>query len=145
MWQFLYTDDLLLHLEKAGIGCHWNHHYVGAACYADDIVLHAPSPSALRYMSQTCSDFAESHNLSFNAAKTQLMKFSMCPSTSIAEFVFCGQILTCCESMSHLGHILSSDLSDDADIVSVKKDMSQRELFASYFCSLQSFNISASK
>ena len=36
----VYINDLLLHLEKAGIGCHWNHHYVGAACYADDIVLH---------------------------------------------------------------------------------------------------------
>ena len=38
----VYIDDLLLQLETAGIGCFWSHHYVGAACYADDIVLHAP-------------------------------------------------------------------------------------------------------
>ena len=32
-------------LEKEGVGCHWRHYYIGAVCYADDIVLLSPSPS----------------------------------------------------------------------------------------------------
>ena len=122
----VYIDDLLSQLEDAGIGCYWNHHYFGDICYADDIVLLAPSPSALRHMLHTCSIFAESHNLVFNASKTQLIKFSRYPSRGAAKFVFRGQDLTYCESVSHLGHILSSDLSDDADISSIKKDMCRK-------------------
>ena len=42
-------------LEKTGIGCYTGtitiYTYVGAACYADNIVLQAPSPS-------TCTTFA---------------------------------------------------------------------------------------
>ena len=85
-------------LKKQEVGFLWRKHFVGAVCYADDIVLLAPSPSALRLMLQTCSDFAKSHCLTFNAAKTQLIKFSRSLSASTAELVFCGQKLTFCES-----------------------------------------------
>ena len=63
----VYIDDLLLELEKKGIGCYWNKHYVGAVCYADDITPLAPSPTALHLMLTTCSSFATSHSLVFNA------------------------------------------------------------------------------
>ena len=64
---YIIVDDLLLELERQGIGCYWNKHFVGAICYADDITLLAPSPSALRLMLNTCSSFVTSHNLIFNA------------------------------------------------------------------------------
>ena len=69
-------NDLLDELEKTGVGCHWNQHFVGALCYADDVALLAPSPAALRLMLNTCLLFAESHNLVFNAGRTQLIAFS---------------------------------------------------------------------
>ena len=40
----VYIDDLLSELSSEGVGCHWNHHFVGAVCYADDVALLAPSP-----------------------------------------------------------------------------------------------------
>ena len=46
----VYIDDLLLELERQGIGCYWNKHFIGAICYTDDITLLAPSPSALHLM-----------------------------------------------------------------------------------------------
>ena len=52
--------------------------FAGAVCYADDIALIAPSPSALRHMLKTCSLFASEHSLTFNASKTQLIKFASC-------------------------------------------------------------------
>ena len=51
----VYIDDLLLELKRQGIGCYWSKHFVGAVCYADDITLLTPSPSALRLMLNTCS------------------------------------------------------------------------------------------
>jgi len=46
----LYVDGLLVKLSKAGIGCFDGNHFVGALAYADDIVLLAPTASALRNM-----------------------------------------------------------------------------------------------
>ena len=43
----VYIDDLLLELERKGVGCYWNKNIAGAVCYADDIALLAPSPSVI--------------------------------------------------------------------------------------------------
>ena len=127
----IYINDLLDELEKAGVGCHWNQHFVGALCYADDVALLAPSPAALRLMLNTCLLFAESHNLVFNAGKTQLIAFSRtAPAVTASTFFsFCGQQLKFCKTVTHLGHILSCDLSDDPAIIAVKKDLCRKANF----------------
>ena len=66
----LYMDDLLNDLT---IGCFWDSVYAGAFCYADDLVLLAPTPSALRIMISLCEEFARKRGLKFNASKTQLI------------------------------------------------------------------------
>ena len=53
---------------------------MGAVCYADDVALLAPSPSALRLILDTCRRVANSLSLFFNAAETQLICFSSCAS-----------------------------------------------------------------
>ena len=53
-----YIDDLLGELCKHGVGCHWDSLFAGAVCYADDPVLPAPSPSAMRIMLNCCENFA---------------------------------------------------------------------------------------
>ena len=101
----VYIDDLLIALEDCGIGCFWKHHFVGAVCYADDISLLAPSPSALRYMLDTCLSFATQHHLTFNPDKTQLIKFYKCADAISPRFTFLGQSLCLRNSVNHLGHI----------------------------------------
>jgi len=44
----VYIDGLLVRLMKARFGCHIGSYYVGVLAYADDIVLFAPSPAAMR-------------------------------------------------------------------------------------------------
>ena len=44
----LYIDGLLVVLSRAGVGCFIGSFFVGALAYADDIVLLAPSVTALR-------------------------------------------------------------------------------------------------
>jgi len=125
----VYLDDLLADLENSGVGCFWNQHFVGAVCYADDVALLAPSPSALRHLLHICTEFAKSHSLVFNAAKTQLICFSQKPCTANLDrvnLVFLDSALTFNSSVTHLGHILRSDLLDDDDIVAVTRDMCRK-------------------
>ena len=63
----VYLDELLQRLSALDIDCHVGHHYVESLYYADDIALHAPSPSALILLRE-CELFATEHNLLFNAA-----------------------------------------------------------------------------
>ena len=122
----VYIDDLLIAFESCGIGCFWKHHFVGAVCYADDISLLAPSPSALRYMLDTCLSFAIQHHLTFNPDKTQLIKFYKCADAISPRFTFLGQSLSLRNSVNHLGHILTHNLSDSEDISSITKDLCRK-------------------
>ena len=76
-------------------------------------------------MLKTCINFADQHHLSFNADKTQLIKFYKSPNPVSASpcFIFLGQTLSLSNSISHLGHILTYNLSDDDDICAISKDM----------------------
>ena len=67
----VYLDQLILTLKELGIGCHLNGKFVGAFIYADDVTLLAPTSMALKAMLNTCTDFAASNNLLFNAPKTK--------------------------------------------------------------------------
>ena len=70
----VYFDGLLSELEGSGVGCYWGAHFVGAVCYADDIALLAPCPSAMRTMLSVCEEYAVTHGLKFNPDKTQLIR-----------------------------------------------------------------------
>jgi len=56
----VYIDDLLLRLSSSGVGCNLGLNFVGALAYADDIVLLAPTPSAMRILLQICDSYAAS-------------------------------------------------------------------------------------
>ena len=73
----VYIDELLCRLASLGIGCYSGHHFMGALGYADDIILLAPSPSALRCLLKECEAFAQDMDIVFNAAKTQLICFRL--------------------------------------------------------------------
>jgi hypothetical protein len=69
----LYIDDLLLLLSRCGVGCYIGPHFVGALAYADDIVLIAPTASAMRRLLLQCSDYAKEFSILFNASKTKCL------------------------------------------------------------------------
>jgi hypothetical protein len=75
-------------------------------------------------MLNMCTLFADSHQ--FNAKKTQLIKFSCYRIDNSVELTFCGDKLFLNKSVVHFGHILSSDLSDDIDIVAKRKDLCRK-------------------
>ena len=124
----VYIDELLQHLQKLGVGCHWEGMFVGGLCYADDLALIAPSAHALRRMLQVCSDFASEKNLIFNAGKlNSFASVHIAKSVVVDErFEFCGQELTFTDTVVHLGHTLSCNLSDSEDIENKTKDFIRR-------------------
>ena len=79
---------------------------VQCATHVDEIALLAPSPSALRLMLKHC-DF--SRGLLFNACS--------------AIMLFSGVSLSFVDTVVHLGHILSFDNSDTADILCKARDL----------------------
>ena len=120
----VYLDDLLSSLKSLGIGCHWDGLFVGAVSYADDIALLAPSPSALCLMLKHCEEFAISRGLSFKASKTLLICFGTQPSHLCPAIIsFSGVSLPFMDTVVHLGHILSFDNSDTADILFKAHDL----------------------
>ena len=62
----IYIDDLLGKLRQLGVGCHIGDKFLGAAGFADDIVLLAPSRGAMEIMLATCERFAAENNLKFS-------------------------------------------------------------------------------
>ncbi len=57
-------------LSKAGVGCFIESTFVGALAYADDIVLTAPTATAMRKLLELCDNYAREYDISFNARKT---------------------------------------------------------------------------
>lgn len=118
----IYIDELLCRLQKEGIGCHIGSLFLAALAYADDIVLLAPTASAMRRLLAVCDDFASSYNVVFNASKSKCIYFSARRLKSTANvitpsFFIGGNAIEKADQWLHLGHIIDSNLSDAADIL----------------------------
>ena len=71
----IYLEELLLKFKAQGLACHRNGMFVGAFIYADDIAILAPTSTSLNKMLDTCKQYAEDVNLTFNTSKTKCMYF----------------------------------------------------------------------
>jgi len=67
----VYTDDLLKSLAQANVGCYIRSCFVGVLAYADDLLLLAPTATAMRTMLHICKEFANTFSARFNASKSK--------------------------------------------------------------------------
>ena len=110
-------------LSKAGVGCYIGDNFVGALAYADDIVLIAPSASALRIMLAICDNYANDYCISFNANKSKCLVILPRKRCFLREYVknctfYVGNNpIEYVDSFAHLGHIITDQMSDNADIL----------------------------
>ena len=74
----VYLDDLLKELRRLALGCHVGGVWVGAAGYADDLILLAPSRTAMKKMLLICEQYAEEHNLTFSTDPEPAKSKSKC-------------------------------------------------------------------
>ena len=74
----IYIDDLIKKLRRNRDGCWVNNEYVGIIVYANDIVLLSPTIDGLQNMIDTCSVYAESHNLKFSTRENPTKSKTKC-------------------------------------------------------------------
>ena len=81
------------------------------------IVLVCPTPSAMRKMLSICDAFAVEYDIKFNAQKSKLLVVSPRNRHKQATYSFSvgDNPIERVESFSHLGHIITSSLSDKED------------------------------
>jgi len=119
----VYINDLLLRLSASGVGCYLGLNFVGALAYAYDIVLPAPTPSAMRILLQICDSYAAEYDINFNPDKS---KYLVIPATKRRHlyspmcnccFFVGNKIIDNVDRFSHAGRIITSFLPDGDDIV----------------------------
>jgi hypothetical protein len=98
--------------------------FVGALAYADDIVLLAPTPTAMRKLLAICDEFASEFNIVFNANKSKCLaimpRSKRYLDVSSINFYIGGKVVESVESFAHLGHIINSKCDDYEDILHIR-------------------------
>jgi len=82
---YIGLDDLLLLLSKAGVSCYNGSNFVGALAYADDIMLIAPTATALHKIIILCDEYARDYSISYNAVKTKCLVVVPCRRRALFE------------------------------------------------------------
>jgi len=67
----IYTHGLLNRLAKCHVGCYIGLNFFGDLVYADEIVLLASIPSAIRKLLNNCDDYAREYSIIFNGKKSK--------------------------------------------------------------------------
>ena len=86
--------------------------FVGAFIYADDVTLLAPTSMALKAMLSTCTYFATSHNLLFNASKMKCMYFNDADSQLQNTVKFMGRPIEYVDNTDLLGVSVTSRIKE---------------------------------
>ena len=92
-------------------------------CFADDMVLLAPSWNALQLVIDTLYTLAHEINMSFNTNKTVCIVFNLCVSCKVISRNFpsftAGIVLLWnlwINQFKYIGNIITQNIRDDADI-----------------------------
>ena len=86
--------------------------------YADDVVLVAPSASAMRRMISICEAFAKDFRVTFNCDKIKCITYSAPVLSKELRPVFLmdGKCIEIVDKWSHLGHLSNINCNDNDDI-----------------------------
>ena len=116
---------------------------MGAAIFADDIILMSPARSSMKEIPRTCENYANEHNLQFsvdpNPNKSKSKAIYMCGRTNNVVYPdrlqLYDQVLPWVKQADHLGHVLSQncDMETNAKIMRAKyieKTLEIRETFS---------------
>ncbi|KAL0841056.1 hypothetical protein ABMA28_014821 [Loxostege sticticalis] len=124
----LYVNELIEGLSSTRIGCHIGNVCVNNISYADDMVLLAPSVSALRKLLKVCESYAGSHGLLYNVTKSECMVFKAgkkCPKV-VPTINLYNTPLKRVTQFKYLGHFVTEDLKDDVDMERERRALSIR-------------------
>ena len=126
----VYADPLLKRLRALGLGAHVAGLFMGAVCYADDVLLIAPTRSAMQRMLLEIETFAAESNVVFSTDPLPSKSKTKCiyvvgkkkNLTKPAPLILCGRELPFVKQADHLGNMLTEqgDMDHDAEIKRAK-------------------------
>ena len=134
----MYMDELSVCLHKLPIGCCSGDIVVNHLMYADDIVLLAPSAKGMQTIIETTYAYGNTYDIVFNITKSQVMFYDTLKMGQPVNISLGDTVLTVTQSYKYLGHIITNNLSDEADIVDKIRGLYGRSnmlLRKFYFCS----------
>ena len=114
----VYVDDLSIILNAFKIGCVISDIIINHLMYADDLVLISPSSAGLQILINACHQYGIQFDIKFNSKKSAIMPFLSVDKRKfrIPSFKLDHENIPIVDRYTYLGHILSSDGSDDNDI-----------------------------
>ena len=110
----VYIDDLFLKLQDSGLGCYINNQFMGAAGYADDIVILSPSRAGLQSMVEICENYCNAHGIKISCdenprkSKTKCIIFNK-HIDNPANIVLKDIRIPWTDTYKHLGHHIHKD------------------------------------
>ena len=119
----IYVNVISERLNGLDIGCYLNAICINHLVYADDLCLLSPSLAGLRELLRVCETAGDYLSIKFNAEKTVCMRFGLPKFRDIPYFpvALSGGPLQFVDHVKYLGHIISSDLCDSADMERAKR------------------------
>jgi len=116
-----YIRDLIRSITSLRLGCNVAGTVINLLCFADDMVLLAPSWSGLQILIAKLHQEALLIDTTFNVSKTVCMIFKPVNSRYAIFDIFpafyaSGQILSFVTQFKYLGHVIRNDLCDNEDI-----------------------------
>jgi len=117
----VYINDILLALSNSGLGCYIGDNFVGALGYENDIILIAPTASAMCQLLSVCGEYTIEYCISFNASKSKYLAVlpSYCRELkcyfSECRFIVNDKPIELVRSFQHLGHNITAQLNVVSD------------------------------
>ena len=135
-----YVNDLSEQLQKLPVGCCCGDMVVNHLMYADDIVLLAPSGKGMQTIIDATYAYGNACDIVFNITKSQVMFYDTLKIGQAANIMLGDTVLSVTQTYRYLGHIITNNLSDEADMedkmrgLYARSNMLRRKF---YFCSDQ--------
>ena len=108
----IYVNPLLIRLQNCKQGCFMGNICANAFAYADDVIILAPTCTALNNLIAICESYATEYKVCYNPDKCTLLIFTSKESYDFyfnnVKIFICGTKVTNVKSEKHLGHIFNS-------------------------------------
>ena len=85
--------------------------------YADGVILLSHSIHGLEDLVKICEQFASEYGVTFNAKKTRCICFGRHDNVELRQICVNGQQIMWVDKVKYLGNVLTTDLTDTADVV----------------------------
>jgi len=118
---------LLLELETSRVGCNIGGVCINVPAYADDIVILAPSWSGLQQLLSVLYEHSTNIDMTCNNKKAVCMVFKPKSRAKVVADIFLQfnlggtNLLQFVKEFKYLGHTITDNLTDDADILYSEK------------------------